>query len=90
MPIRIALAISLKYQQDQQKWLIEVIDIEAAFLNTKLEEDIWIGLREMFPGDVQDKEILKLHSAVYGVVQAPRAWMKTLSRMLKVLGLTQS
>jgi hypothetical protein len=46
--IRAAMVISLKYQQDQQKWLIEVIDVEAAFLNAKLEEDIWTEIPETF------------------------------------------
>jgi hypothetical protein len=63
-------------------------------INAKLEEDIWIEIPErlckMFPGEVQDDEVLKLHSAVYDLVQAPRAWMKPFSRILKALELTQS
>ena len=51
-------------------WSIELIDVETAFLNTPLKEDVYIKKPEEL--DVAYKYI-KLSKALYELVQAPRA-----------------
>ena len=73
-----------------------MVDIEAAFLEASLDEDVYIewppGL-EMF-GYVSEKETkgtcLKLERAMYGAVQSPRAFWKECAKHLSKFGLEQS
>ncbi|KAI2489962.1 Reverse transcriptase (RNA-dependent DNA polymerase) [Fragilaria crotonensis] len=72
-----------------------MLDVEAAFLNAKVDSDIYIempeGLYEYMLSkgiDLSDM-IIKLRSAQYGLVQSPRLWMETFSKILKSLGLIQ-
>lgn len=57
----------------------EQMDIETAFLNSTLEEDVFV---EQLQGLVErDKEqlVCKLRKSLYGLKQAPRAWHKALT-----------
>ena len=74
-----------------------MVDIETAFLNADLEEEVYIqipeGLEHMtnLHEEKYDPEtqVLKLRKAMYGLVQAPRAWMRTFVKILKQMGLQQ-
>ena len=61
------------------------IDISHAFINGKLEEEIYMCQPEGYhfgnPGDV-----LRLRKSLYGLKQAPRVWNQTLHKKLKDLG----
>ena len=57
-------------------------DIKSAFLNEKLEKEVYV---EQPPGLVDHKfldHVYKLDKALYGLKQAQRAWYKTLSKFL--------
>ena len=90
-------AMSLYYRKHHDDWANEMVDIETAFLNADLEEEVYIqipeGLEYMtnLHGETYDPEtqVLKLRKAMYGLVQAPRAWMKTFVKILKHMGLKQ-
>lgn len=70
----------------QRNLNITHLDIETAYLNGELDEDIYIKPPEMF-GKRDDSKVLKLKKAVYGLKQSGSAWNKKLDSKLKALGL---
>ena len=76
-------AMSLYYQELHDDWANEMVDIETASLIADLDEEVYIqipeGLEYMtnLHGETYDPEtqVLKLRKAMYGLVQAPRAWI---------------
>jgi len=74
----IALAVNLGL-------LLEQLDIKTAFLNSDLEEEIWM----IPPLDIGlDGQILLLKKALYGLKQAPFKWYEKLSSVLASMGFT--
>ena len=69
-------------------WFSQVIDIETAFLEGRLNEDIYmkipIGYLEYLKDAhrVTQDMIMKLLGSMYGLVQASRIWYKTLKETL--------
>jgi len=72
----------------QKNLIIHQVDINTAFLNGDLEEEIYI---EPPPGIITYKkdQVCKLHKAFYGLKLAPRAWNKSLVQFLSDFGLSQ-
>ena len=93
--IRVALCITLKNGRKKNYWVTDMLDVEAAFLNALMDQDIFIelpeGLLEYLLSKGKDLRdfIIKLRSAQYGLVQSPRLWMETFSKILCGLGLIQ-
>jgi hypothetical protein len=85
--IHTLIALSLYQQQDNPEWVTEVIDVETAFLNADLQEEVYIkipnGLAEYTGKKFDTNDVLKLNKALRGLVQAPRAWMMTFADILK-------
>ena len=79
-----------------RKWDCHMIDVQAAFLESEIEEDLWIA----WPEACVDLDIIteqerqttcaKLVKAQYGCAQAPRCWYKKLSKTLKEMGMERS
>jgi hypothetical protein len=95
--VRIAITIALHRQEEG--WTIEMIDIEAAFLNAELEDDRPVfaewpeGIVEL--GYITEEELRRycilLTRPMYGGVDVPRLFMKTLRKYLtKRMGMVQS
>lgn len=82
--IRILLTLMLTHN-----WQIQQIDINNAFINGKLEEDIYM-LQP--PGFISNNKnlVCKLHRSLYGLKQAPRAWYDRLKQALFQFGFTAS
>jgi hypothetical protein len=95
--VRTTVAVAV-YRQGEG-WIIELIDIEAAFLNAELEPDRLIfaewpeGMVELgFITEEERKEFcINLTRPMYGGVDVPRLFMKTLFRYLtQVMKMIQS
>jgi hypothetical protein len=86
--VRTSIAMAL-YRQ-KEGWTIEMIDIEAAFLNAELESDRPVfaewpeGIVELgfISEDERKTNCIKLTRAMYGGVDVPRLFMKTLCKYL--------
>ena len=55
-------------------WQIHHLDVNSAFLNGKLEEEVYVAQSEGFIVKNKEHLVLKLSKALYGLRQAPRAW----------------
>jgi hypothetical protein len=81
LTIRLILTIALTHQ-----WSIQQLDVNDAFLNGILEEEVYMTQP---PGFVTSDSSLvcKLNKALYGLKQAPRQWFERLQGALLQLGL---
>ncbi len=64
----------------QNKFNIHQMDIKSAYLNAKLDEDIYMTLPEGMKN--QGKKFCKLNKALYGLKQSGRMWNETLNKAL--------
>ena len=69
-------------------WEIEMMDVKGAYLNSNLDEEIYMQQPEGF--DDGTGRVLKLKKAIYGLKQAGRAWYLRLKTALTSTGFTQS
>ena len=78
------LVITLMYADGE--WTVEVIDIETAFLEADLKEEVWIEIPDRYEfafGEIdQARYVMLLLKAMYGLVQAPRAFYETFHQTL--------
>ena len=76
---RIVFGIGLKRQ-----YSTKVYDVDAAFLNGDLEEEIYLELPKGF--NEPEGTIVRLNKSMYGLVQAARMWMKAKAQVMKKFG----
>jgi len=85
--LRLLLAIAV-----QKDWEIEQYDVLGAFLNSPLEETVFMeqapGIEE--EGYSRDHYVYKLNKSVYGLKQYGRNWYCYLKKCLEECGLKQS
>lgn len=77
--LRLLLAISLNLNLT-----VWNVDVQRAFLNAKLEEDIYIRPPAIL--NLSLKYCIKLNKALYGLKQASHQWFKELSKFLFSIG----
>jgi hypothetical protein len=58
------------------------MDVKSAFLNGKLEEEVYVQQPPGFESSKYPTHVYRLDKALYGLKQAPRAWYDTLSKFL--------
>ena len=80
--IMLAFAVQLNVQLDH-------LDVETAFLNGDLDEEIYMEQPEGFQIDGKNK-VCRLKKSLYGLKQAPRQWNLKVSEALNKLSLTQA
>lgn len=62
------------------------IDISNTYLNSKLEENIFMKQPEGFISKKYPEKVLKLQKAIYGLKQSGRVWNSTLDAVLTSIG----
>ena len=70
-------------------WKMSQFDVETAFLNGDLEEEIYVYPPEGYEQKDEDDQplIWKLNKALYGLKQAPRCWYNKFSDFMKEVGM---
>jgi hypothetical protein len=66
------------------------IDVKTAFLNGRVEEEIYIAQPEGYIVPGHENDVCRLNKSIYGICQAGRIWYKTLHDALLDFGLVQS
>ena len=62
------------------------MDVNTAFLNGKVEQEVYVEQPEGFVIHSKESHVCKLNKALYGVKQAPRVWYERIDNYLKSLG----
>nr|GEX85783.1 retrotransposon protein, putative, Ty1-copia subclass [Tanacetum cinerariifolium] len=76
--IRILIAIAAYY--DYKIWQM---DVKTAFLNGRLDEDIYMEQPEGYVDPKYPNRVCKLQSSIYGLKQASRQWNKRFDEKIK-------
>jgi hypothetical protein len=82
-PITIRTVLSLAVASH---WDIRQLDVTNAFLHGVLSEDVYMTQPPGFVHPSFPNHICRLHKAIYGLKQTPRAWFSRLSQRLLALG----
>ncbi|CAM8988176.1 unnamed protein product [Rhodiola kirilowii] len=83
--IRILLSLAVT-----RNWDIRQLDIQNAFLNGYLEEEVYMKQPPGFEDPKRPKDLCRLVKAIYGLKQGPRAWNQRLQAALSKLGFKSS
>ena len=83
--MRALLSTAVKYNHH-----IHVVDVKNAYLNSPLDEDIYINPIPLFSTQFTKQTVLKLNKNSYGLPQSAFNWFNTLSELLLSLDLNQS
>ena len=87
--VRLNTLRSLLAYAVEKNLLIHQLDVNTAFLNGNLEEEVYM---EQPPGYVtkgQEHLVCLLQRSLYGLKQSPRCWNATFCKYMKELGFTQ-
>ena len=79
--IRLVIALAAS-----KGWEVHHLDVKTAFLHGELKEEVYVSQPEGFVVKGKEEKVYKLHKALYGLRQAPRAWNIKLNSILKELG----
>ncbi|GJY96842.1 retrovirus-related pol polyprotein from transposon TNT 1-94 [Tanacetum coccineum] len=69
-----------------QNMMIFQMDVKTAFLNSELNEVVYVSQPEGFVDPDQPTHVYRPKKSLYGLKQAPRAWYDKLSRFLMSTG----
>ena len=69
-------------------WDLEgvLIDVECAFLEGELEEEVYMHCPEGLEGANNAENCLRLTKSIYGLVQSARQWWKKFVKILREIG----
>lgn len=70
-------------------WEIHHLDVKTAFLHGDLNEEVYVSQPDGFKIKGSEDKVYRLHKALYGLRQAPRAWNIKLKSILKELNFTK-
>lgn len=83
--IRLLLALAA-----HEGWQVHHMDVKSAFLNGDLKEEVHVQQPLGYIDNKHKHKVLRLHKALYGLRQAPRAWNAKLDNTLISLGFERS
>ncbi|KAH9791777.1 retrovirus-related pol polyprotein from transposon RE1 [Citrus sinensis] len=83
--VRVVLSLAVMHY-----WQIRQLDVNNAFLNGVLEEDVFMHQPQGFIDSAHPSYVCKLNKALYGLKQAPRAWYERLKGSLLNKGFQSS
>ncbi|KAM1524601.1 hypothetical protein ACFX10_009184 [Malus domestica] len=83
--IRILLAIAAYH--DYEIWQM---DVKTAFLNSYVEEELYMTQPEGFVSKSEKTKVCKLQRSIYGLKQASRSWNIRFDTEIKTFGFTQN
>lgn len=72
----------------QQNWNVRQLDIPSAFLNGKLESEVYIKIPDGLNED--RNKVLKLNRALYGLKESPKCWNNKFNEIMKDLDFERS
>jgi len=72
------------------KWNIYQLDINCAYLNGKLKEDIYMKIPYFGKGYKEPNKIWKLKRSIYGLKQSTKVWNNEITKTICNMGLKQS
>jgi hypothetical protein len=67
-------------------WKLHQMDVKKAFLNGKIEREVFVEQPDGFVLHNKDTHVCKLRKALYGLKQAHRVWYDRIDGLLKFLG----
>lgn len=79
--IRLLFALSANHD-----WHFFHLDVQTAFLNGDLAEDVYLQQPDGFIVQGEERKVCKLRKAIYGLKQASRAWNEKAISILQDLG----
>jgi hypothetical protein len=71
-------------------WKLHQMDVKTTFLNSEIEEEVYIERREGFVIHDEKTHVCRLKKALYGLKQAPRAWYEKMDGFLMSLRFNKS
>ena len=83
--IRTLLAIA-----NQLNLEVHQMDVSTAFLNGKLEEEIYMSQPDRYVKEGEEELVCKLNKSIYGLKQSSRCWFNTIDEFLENSGYTKS
>ena len=81
MAVRIIAALAVR-----NNWELEQTDVDAAYLNTSLKEDIYMRQPKGFKVAGQEDKVIHLRQAIYGLRQSGCEWFEDLMHTLTSFG----
>jgi hypothetical protein len=73
-----------------KKWKIHQMDVNMAFLNGEIEEEVYVEQPQGFETHDRKLHVCRLKKALYGLKQAPKAWYERMDNFLMSLRFTNS
>ncbi|KAH9726634.1 hypothetical protein KPL70_008338 [Citrus sinensis] len=83
--VRVIFCLALQFG-----WPVRQLDINNAFLNGSLDEEVYMKQPPGFIDSNRPSFVCRLRKSLYGLKQAPRAWFTTLYKFLLSYGFRQS
>ena len=68
-------------------WPLFQLDVKNAFLNGDLKEEVYMVKPPEFVAQGESGKVCRLHKAIYGLKQSPRAWFGKFSEVVLKFGL---
>jgi len=79
--VRLMLAIAAL-----QNWHMSSVDVKTAFLYGKLDEELYMEQPEGFKRLGQERKVMRLKRAIYGLKQAALQWWRALDKSMAAMG----